>query len=186
MEEPSEKEMADEPAESGPTETEPVAEETSAEGALDKVSTGSKSEAPKVKQTESKPAAADAADLVTAASSAGDSLVSDVDPATVQDNQNFDFDTKEDSKDGTGEPLGPDSSLLNDEAGGEELDYGDGDDHKEDMISFQIEESEIAIVETGSKETTEESAPTEAKSEEAQGDATKKEDKPSDEKEEEG
>ena len=178
--------MVDEPGQSGATETGPVTGETSAEDAPDKVesiTTDLNSEDPKAEQTETVTEAVDAAEVVTEALSAEGSLVSDVDPAAVQDNQNFDVDTKEAGKDGTTDP---DSSLLNDEAGGDELDYGDGDDTKEEMISFQIEESEIAIVETGTKETTEESVPAEAKAEEAPGDATKKEDKPSDEKEEEG
>ena len=171
--------MADDSKESETNETGPVTAETSAGDASEKVTAETKS-------GDSGVEAAKAVENVTEAAPAGDSLVSDVDPAVVQDNQNFDVEeTKEDKKEGTGEPLEPDSSLLTE--GGEELDFGDGDEHKEDMISFQIEESEIAIVETGNKEeAAEEPTTTDAKPEPAQGDVKKKEDKPSDAKEEEG
>ena len=80
-------------------------------------------------------------------------------PIPVQDNQNFDVPdpAKESAKSGSAEtagkeasdsgkePLKPSAGLL--ETEGDELDFGDGDEHKEDMVSFQIEESEIAIVE---------------------------------------
>ena len=49
------------------------------------------------------------------------------------------------------EPLQLDDSLLNGGEDLEDLDYGDGDDKAEDMVTFQIEESEILIVETGKK-----------------------------------
>ena len=65
----------------------------------------------------------------------------------VTDNQNFDVQSVEKK-----ESFDVDSSLLNEEDGVEELDFGDGDEHKEDMISFQIEESDMAIVETEKKE----------------------------------
>ena len=179
--------MEDETEPSGATETEVVPEETSAEDAPQKVTDDiSESQDTVVNEAEIDTNAASAADLVTEAVSAEGSLVSDVDPAKVQDNQNFDVvETKEDNKTELVDTKEQDDSLLNDETGGDELDYGDGDDNKDELISFQIEESEIAIVETGNKEE-EESAPAEAKVGEAQGDGAKKEDKPSDEKEEEG
>ncbi|KAL5255915.1 hypothetical protein ACHWQZ_G011213 [Mnemiopsis leidyi] len=187
-EESSSKEMVDEANPSGHSETEHAGEETSAEDAPQIVTDDvAEPQDTVVDQAEINTNAAKAADIATKVVSAEDSLVSDVDPAKVQDNQNFDVaETKEDSKTRSVDVKEQDDTLFNDETGGDELDYGDGDDNKDELISFQIEESEIAIVETGNKEEEEQPTSDETKVSEAQGDSTKKEEKPSDEKEEEG
>lgn len=113
----------------------------------------------------------------------GDNSVPSVEAPSVPvaDNQSFDLADKESGD--------VDNSLLSDDEAAEELDFGDGDDHKEDMVSFQIEESDMAIMETEKKE---EQSPSKRSAAQSNSKEDKKDaakdggDKPATDKEEEG